>query len=84
METFALVATKLYRMRRFCKAVVHMAAFGSHDPTKEEEDVGVAHVSCHTYEAFANALQCCLEELMEEVRRVERTIVEHCEWLCQQ
>lgn len=71
------MATKLYQMRQFCKDVVHTAACGSHDPTAK----GMRFVSCRTYEAFADALHCCLEELTEDVRKIERSVVEHCESL---
>ena len=70
------MATKLYQMRQFCKSVVQMAAFGSNDSTTMQEG-GVKYVSCRTYEAFADSLLCCLEELSDDVRGVERAVVEH-------
>ena len=80
METFTVVATKLYHMRTFCKAVVQSAAAaatptGSHDQTR----IGARYVSCRTYEAFADALHGCLEHLTQDVRKMEKTVVQHCE-----
>ena len=80
MDTFSLVATKLYQMRTFCKSVMRQAAFGSHDLSAEQER-GVRYVSCRTYEAFADSLLCCLEEMTEDVRGVEKAIVEHGGWV---
>ena len=77
METFSSAATELYQMRRFCDDVVQAAvALGvrSHDVAG-----GVRYTSCRSYEAFANALHCCLDCLTESVRRMERIAVEHCE-----
>jgi hypothetical protein len=68
METFSVAATKLYRMRTFCKAVVQDAASARR-----------VYVSCRTYEAFADALHSCLDHLTQDVRKVEKTIVQHCE-----
>ena len=71
-------------MRSFCKAVVHSAAIVSHDVTREKEERGrVRYVSCRTYEAFADALRSCLKELTEKMRKMERTVIDHCElpWL---
>lgn len=82
METFTVAATKLYQMRTFCKAVVEAAAGTPSSESHDQARVGVRkYVSCRTYEAFADALHCCLDHLTHDVRKVEKTIVQHCEWI---